>query len=60
MCEQCERLFFESASGLYCCGYWSSEEELIAIDSVPDVSFDKYKKECKVIARRWYIDCRVQ
>ena len=52
MCEQCERLFFESNSGLYCCGYWSSEEELVAIDSVPDVSFDKYKKECRIIARR--------
>ncbi|KAI3346577.1 hypothetical protein [Clostridium botulinum] len=50
MCDQCERLFFECNTGLYCCGYWSSEDEIIATDCVPDVSFNK-NRECKVIER---------
>lgn len=52
MCEQCERLFFEDNSGLYCCGYWSSEDELIAIDSVPYESFYKENGLCKLYIKK--------
>lgn len=40
MCDECQRLFLDSDTNLYCCGFWSSEDELVAIDSVPEESFD--------------------
>lgn len=49
MCNECERLFLDSSTNLYCCGFWSSEEELVAIDSIPIPceSFDEETRVCK-------------
>lgn len=41
MCSKCERCFLDKGTKLYCCGFWSSEDELVAIDSVPSESFNK-------------------
>jgi len=40
MCDKCKRCWFDSCSGLYICGFWSSDE-LVAIDSVPSESFEE-------------------
>lgn len=34
--EKCQRCFNDNAFGL-CCGFWTSEEELITIDAVPQL-----------------------
>ena len=39
MCENCNRCWFENSIGLYMCGYWSSDEEIISIDCIPELSF---------------------
>lgn len=47
MCNgECDRLFIEDGTFLYCCGFWSGHDEVVAIDSVPSESFDKNGK-CK-------------
>jgi len=46
-CNKCERCFLDSSTNLYCCGFWSSDDELVAIDSVPDESFEN--EICKFI-----------
>lgn len=40
MCENCNRCWFDNSVGLYMCGYWSSEEEIVSIDCVPNESFE--------------------
>ena len=47
MCNECERLFLDSSTNFYCCGFWSSEEELVAIDSIPYESFEEETRVCK-------------
>lgn len=46
MCEKCQRCFFDKDINLHFCAFWSSDDELVAIDSVPAESFYK-DGECK-------------
>lgn len=39
MCENCNRYWFDNSVGLYMCGFWSNDDELVAIDCVPSESF---------------------